>query len=104
MPMGSCSLSGDGMARQGARYGALAADVAEALREPRRLVVSFAAGYDAALLDEAVAVERECCPFFAIEVDHGARSLEIGLPEGEPVEMLDGITEALGVGAAVQPQ
>ena len=104
MPMASCSLSGDGMARQGARYGELGAHVAEAVREPRRLSVVFGPAYDGALLDEAVAVERECCPFFEIDVDHGARTLEIGLPEGEPVELLDGITDALGVRVPAQPQ
>jgi hypothetical protein len=93
--MASCSLSGDGMARQGARYAALARDVAEASRAPRRLDVAFAAGYDRALLDEAIAIERECCPFFAIELDHDERRLAIELPEGEDTLLLDGITSAL---------
>ena len=88
------------MARQGARYAALAGHVARASREPRRLDVSFADGYDRALLDEAVAIERECCPFFAIEVDHAARRLVIELPEGEDVLLLDGITSALAPASA----
>ena len=83
------------MARQGARYARLAGDVARASREPRRLEVSFAEGYDRALLDEAIAIERECCPFFAIELDHDARRLVIELPEGENALLLDGITSAL---------
>ena len=87
------------MARQGARYARLAGDVEGASRSPRRLEVSFAEGYDAALLDEAIAIERECCPFFAIQFDHAARRLVIELPEGEDTLLLDGITSALGAGA-----
>ena len=87
------------MARQGARYARLAGDVAEASREPRRLEVRFAEGYDRALLDEAIAIERECCPFFAIDLDHDARRLAIELPEGENTLLLDGISGALGAGA-----
>ena len=88
------------MARQGARYARLAGDVSEASREPRRLEVSFAESYDRALLDQAIAVERECCPFFAIELDHGARRLVIELPEGEDTLLLDGITTALAPAAS----
>jgi hypothetical protein len=87
------------MARQGARYARLAGSVASAARSPRSLVVSFAEGYDRALLDEAIAIERECCPFFAIELEHAARRLVIKLPEGEDPLLLDGIGGALGAGA-----
>jgi hypothetical protein len=96
--MASCSLSGDGMARQGARYAALAPSVVRAEHSPRRLVVEFGPGYDRALLDEAIAVERECCPFFAIEVGEGR--LEIVLAEGEDTLLLDGIAAALGSGVS----
>ena len=88
------------MARQGARYAQLAGDVAEAAREPRRLAVTFSEGYDRALLDEAIAIERECCPFFAISLDHDARRLVIEMAEGEDTLLLDGITSALAPSAA----
>lgn len=83
------------MARQGARYARLSEAVEDASREPRRLEVRFADGYDRGLLDEAIAIERECCPFFAIELDHGARRLVIELPDGEDPLLLDGIASAL---------
>ncbi|HEX2127136.1 MAG TPA: hypothetical protein VHF45_11330 [Thermoleophilaceae bacterium] len=93
----SCSLDRDGRARQIARYAALAPSVAAMERGARRLDVAFAAGYDRALLDELVAVERECCPFLAIEV--GERSLAISVPSDDEAPMLDVFAEALGATA-----
>jgi hypothetical protein len=95
--MASCSLSGDGMVRQGDRYARLAGSVERAERTPRRLVVEFAPGYDRALLDEAVAVERECCPFFEITV--GDDSLTVAVTRDDDAPMLDPLGEALGVAA-----
>lgn len=91
------------MARQGARYARLAGSVRTAAHDPRRLEVSFAPDYDRALLDEAIAIERECCPFFAISLDHGARRLVIEVPEDENPVLLDGIASALGAAPVASP-
>jgi hypothetical protein len=88
----SCSLDRDGRARQVARYAALAPSVVSVERGARRLRVTFADGFDQALLDEALAVERECCPFLGIDV--GARSLAISVEREDEAPMLDVFSEA----------
>jgi hypothetical protein len=89
----SCSLDRDGRARQVARYAALAPSVVSVERGARRLDVAFADGFDRALLDEALAVERECCPFLGIET--GERSLAISVSSEDEAPMLDVFAEAL---------
>lgn len=89
----SCSLDQGGRGRQLARYEALAASVESVERSPRVLVVEFADGFGRATLDEAVAVERECCPFLGIEV--GERRLAISVAGDDDAPMLDVFAEAL---------
>ena len=91
----SCSLDGNGRAEQIARYAGLAPSVSSASRDSLSLAVEFEPGYDRALLDELVAVERECCPFLTIET--GERSLRIAVDEHDDTPMLDVFTDALGV-------
>ena len=97
----SCSLSDDGRSRQLGRYARLAPSVLERSRGPQRLEVVFADGFDRDLLDELVAVERECCPFLEIEV--GERSLAIGVASDEHAPMLDVFAEALAPSGAGSP-
>lgn len=90
----SCSLDADGRAAQLARYAGLAPSVRSASRESLSLEVEFEPGYDRALLDELVAVERECCPFLDIEV--GEASLRISVEQHDDTPMLDVFTDLLG--------
>jgi hypothetical protein len=90
----SCSLDADGRAEQVARYAALAPSVRSAVRESLWLEVEFKPGFDRAVLDELVAVERECCPFLTIEVDEAR--LRIAVDEHADTPMLDVFTEVLG--------
>ena len=90
----SCSLDRDGRARQIARYAALAPSVRSAERDALSLEVVFEPEYDRKLLDELVAVERECCPFLAIEV--GGGRLRIAVEEHDDTPMLDVFTDVLG--------
>jgi hypothetical protein len=89
----SCSLDGDGRAEQLARYAALAPSVRSAEREPLVLDVRFDPGYDRDLLDELVAVERECCPFLTISVAEAR--LAISVEQHDDTPMLDVFTELL---------
>ena len=89
----SCSLDRDGRARQLARYAGLAPSVVAVERGARRLAIAFGEGYDRGLLDELVAVERECCPFLGIEVDE--RRLAIAVERDDDAPMLDVFAEAL---------
>ena len=96
----SCSLDHGGQGRQLARYRALAPDVESVERAPRSLVVAFRDGYDRALLDEAIAIERECCPFLGIVV--GERRLSISIADADHAPMLDVFAEALAPAAAAR--
>jgi hypothetical protein len=58
------------------------------------------ASADDALIDELIAVERSCCPFFTLEWEPGERRLTVTVeaPEHEPA--LDAIAYALGLDQA----
>ena len=94
MASSSCSLDSDGRAAQLARYAGLAPSVRSASRESMSLEVEFEPGYDSALLDELVAVERECCPFLTI--DSGDALLRISVEQHDDTPMLDVFTDLLG--------
>jgi hypothetical protein len=55
-------------------------------RSGRTLVVEFVDGFDREVLDEMVATERECCPFFDLAFDEDSRRLTVAVrePEHEP--------------------
>jgi hypothetical protein len=89
----ACRLDADGMRRQGDRYAALAPHAVASTREPQRLIVHFGAGVDADLLRAAVEEERECCPFFAIELSEGTAVFAVADPAHDPA--LDAIADAL---------
>ena len=98
MAASSCSLDGEGRAEQIARYAALAPSVRSASRDSLSLEVEFEPGYDRAVLDELVVVERECCPFLTIEV--GDARLRISVERHDDTPMLDVFTEVLGASPA----
>src|SRR5580698_937008 len=93
----SCSLDADGLSRQLARYrqGGTGARVIE--HGSRTLVVKLAEAVDPVAVEQAVAIERACCPFFAISWDAERRRLAISVsaPGHEPA--LKAIASALGV-------
>jgi hypothetical protein len=60
------------------------------------LIVDFAADVDRAALEEALATERECCPFFQIRFDERSRRLTVGVTDTEEEPALAAIAAALG--------
>jgi hypothetical protein len=64
MTVATCSLSAGELAAQLERYRALGRAAAEVEHDPGRLVVHFSEDPPAALLEQTMAVERGCCPFF----------------------------------------
>ena len=92
----ACALDAEGMRLQGERYRRLAPAVESIRREGTRLTVRFGAGVDRAALDEAIAIERDCCPFFAIAFEPEARELTVSVEEPRLAGALDALAEPLG--------
>jgi hypothetical protein len=95
----SCDLDAAGLSAQRERYRQVGDGAVVLERTQRHLVVEV----DAAAVDtatELVEVERECCPFFAIDWDPELRRLSIGVSEAEYEPALDAIAFALGLSAA----
>jgi hypothetical protein len=87
----SCALDRQGLEAQRARHRRLAPSVLNVAREEDLLVVDFAAGFDRHALDELIAVERRCCPFFSLSFDEGSRRLAVGVRDPEAAAALDAI-------------
>jgi len=100
----SCSLDAAGVQAQGARY-RRAGEGAVLLRsDDRRLEVVVGEGADRAEVDQLVAVERECCPFFEIDWAPDTRRLSFGVSRDEDSPALGAIEHALGLhGHAPEP-
>jgi hypothetical protein len=93
----SCALDADGLRAQAERY-RRAGDGAELLeRSPRRLVARLHAEVDVPDVTEAVAIERECCPFYEIDWDPEARRLSFAVASREHEPALEAIATALGL-------
>jgi hypothetical protein len=92
----SCALDADGVRRQLARYRQAGAGARVIERSPRTLAVELSAAIDPAVVQQALATERECCPFFNLSWDADSRRLELSVsrPEDEPA--LEAIAFALG--------
>ena len=95
-PPPQCALDATGARGQGARYARLATAVAAVEREPGSLTVSFTPDVDRDLLDETLAVERRCCPFFELEYDDGERRLHASVSAAEHRPALDALAATLG--------
>jgi hypothetical protein len=92
----SCALDETGLREQRDRYAALAPSVSNLKKQPEALLVEFGEGFDRELLERALAVERECCPFFQFDLDESKRRLGITVAEREQLPALDAIAAALG--------
>jgi hypothetical protein len=93
----ACALDTNGMSVQRGRYARVAAAITGARREPGELLVDFdEAALDRGLLEQALAIERECCPFYVLAFDGARLSVRVDEPHQEPA--LDAIAHLLGVG------
>jgi hypothetical protein len=92
----TCALDREGMRAQRDRYARLASDVRSIERKPEALLVTFCEAFDRQTLEAALAVERECCPFFVFDFDESARHLHAAVRERDQLPALDAIANALG--------
>jgi hypothetical protein len=94
----SCALDEAGRADQRARYVRLAPTVSHIEREVDAVVIEFREQFDRQTLEEALAVERQCCPFFLFEYDESQRRLRATVREPDQLPALEAL--ALAVSAA----
>ena len=85
----ACTLDADGRGAQKARYDKLAQSVTAVRREPERVAVEFAERVDRVALEEAIAVERECCPWLRFEFDESDRRLAVTVTDAAMMPTLD---------------
>jgi len=100
----TCALDGAGMSEQRARYARLAPSVTRVQREPETVLIEFEQEFDRQALDEALAVERECCPFFQFAFDEQQRRLRATVAATEQLPALDAMADALGAAHRVTPK
>src|SRR5438128_11203215 len=79
----SCALDERGLRSQRGRYARLAASVLAVQRKPGALEVTLAPDYDRGVLERALAVERECCPFFRFELTEAGTLLRVSVTREE---------------------
>jgi hypothetical protein len=98
----SCALDETGLRLQLERY-RQAGEGAQLLeRTRRRLVVDLDEHIDHKLVEEAIAVERECCSFFTLDWEPHPRRLTISISHAGHESALDAIALALDLDAPVQ--
>lgn len=92
----ACSLDDSGREEQRERYAALAGVVSIIRREPHALVVRFDENLDQATLEQALAVEARCCPFFQFSFERSDRELRVTVADAQMRQALEVLAEALG--------
>jgi hypothetical protein len=90
-----CRLDPNGFRAQRERYGKLGAAAEEVQRSRGSLSVRFGEQLDRVLLEETIAVETECCPFFSFDYSAPERLLRIGVETAEQDAALDALAFAL---------
>jgi hypothetical protein len=95
MAPSSCSLDEAELQEQLGRYRSAGrgADVLE--RSPQRIVLALAEDVPDTLVDELVAVERGCCPFFELEWQADRRRLTVSVHGAEHEPALASISAAV---------
>jgi hypothetical protein len=92
----SCALDEAGLQAQQARHARLAPSLISFERRGESVHFRFSEGCDRQALEEMVAVEQECCPFFDFAFDRARRELRVGVTEKEMLPALDAIASHLG--------
>lgn len=98
LPMApSCSLDEAGLRQQLERYRQAGRYARLFERTPRSLAIDFEPRVDVGLVEQTIAVERECCPFFDLRWEADVRRLTISVSQAEHQPALDAIAFALGL-------
>ncbi|HEY3728513.1 MAG TPA: hypothetical protein VGL51_15145 [Solirubrobacteraceae bacterium] len=98
LPMASiCSLDDPGLRLQLERYRRAGRGARLLERTPRRVVAEFDQDVETPLIEETIALERECCAFFTLNWQPERRWLTIAVGEAEHERALGAIASALDV-------
>ncbi|HXM86144.1 MAG TPA: hypothetical protein VN889_00785 [Solirubrobacteraceae bacterium] len=98
LPMApSCALDEAGLRSQLKRYRQAGRNARLIERTRRRLVVDLDQGVDSELVAHTVAVERDCCPFFALTWNPDRRRLTVAVADAAHEPALDAIAFALNI-------
>lgn len=98
LPMApSCALDAEGLRRQLDRYRQLGGGSSLLKRTSRELVVQLDERVQGQLVQQAIAIERECCPFFTLDWQPRSRRLSVSVSEAEHEPALEAIVYALGL-------
>jgi hypothetical protein len=101
LPMApSCALDEVGLRLQLERYRRAGEGARLIERTPSRVVVDLDVRADGKLIEEAVAIERECCPFFTLDWEPMRRRLTVSVSHVEHQPALGAIAFALGLNTA----
>ncbi len=96
----SCALDEDGLRSQLERYRQTGQNARLIQRSSRSLVAALDQDVDVALVAETVAIEQECCPFFALTWEPDRRRLTISVSQAAHEPALDAIAFALNLQAS----
>jgi hypothetical protein len=91
----SCALDELGRREQRDRYARLANAVTRLTRRGEVIEIEFGEDLDRAALAQALAVERECCPFFVFDFDAPSGRLRMTVDAPEHAPALDAVAHAL---------
>jgi hypothetical protein len=101
LPMApSCALDEVALRSQLERYRQAGRNARLIERTPSRLVADLGDDVDTELVSAALAVERECCPFFALTWEPDRRRLTVAASDAAHEPALDAIAFAMGLRAS----
>jgi hypothetical protein len=92
----SCALDDAGRREQHARYMRLGANVAHLERLADAILIDFDQRLDRETLEQALAIERRCCPFFVFDLDEWRRRLRVTVGEREQLPALEALASLFG--------
>jgi len=95
----SCALEEAGLRMQLERYRHAGEGARLVEQTHRRFVVDLDERADGKLIEEAVAIERDCCPFFTLDWEPARRRLTVSVSHAEHEPALGAIAFALGLEA-----
>jgi hypothetical protein len=98
-----CALDQHDLRAQLERYRTAGEGASVIARTRRQLTVELDARVDAQLVDELLATERACCPFFSLTWQPETRRMTFSVAASADEPALDGIAVALGVRRSPRP-